>query len=537
MPRIPISKQPGLIQQQRSTVHASGAPGMNWKMEEGAALRQLGDSIGISGAQVGGALQKYANEAKETQNTLAATQAGNLYRSINTDLENRMAENPNEFDNFKDWATEAEKRYEDESKDFVGRMSPEFRAQFVERMNGIRAEALGRRVRIGIQAKVTADYNLFQSEFKNAAITGDEETARFLLDRERGRLISDQEYQMKLMDFERLRDAGAAKRLVDAGDDGIIESLKKRDDAGNFTEFSKMDTAYRDRLIRVAESNDAQRRSDENQMLLDRLNSGELVLPEDIDRAFADKTSPEAVKQKNQQKKIVSAFLRHQETAAKQAAREERADQREERKATLDNHEYKLLTYEFAADPAKRMKQYAELRNEILTRYAGDGPAVKRLIGQLDENLKSVTKPDSSYKKTYTYIRGKNKLDDMKGDFYSRYPGRGESWYSWFTNVYNDTDVVKTDNLAMAKLQYDAFIKANPQATTQDVDMFLEKLKKDVNRVETDKLMQFWQSYSVPNLGRTGALSQELDEIERVVKGRIAVFGRDKKFKRWKDEK
>ena len=115
----------------------------------------------------------------------------------------------------------------------------------------------------------------------------------------------------------------------------------------------------------------------------------------------------------------------------------------------------------------------------------------------------------------------------MKKDFYSRYPGREDKWY---INTYNDSRELKEDNFMMAKVSLDHFLRDNPSAKESDVEIFLQRLKKDVNYAECDKLVEFWASRITPQKKSGG-------EIERIVNGHIAVFGTDKKFKRWKDEK
>lgn len=540
MPRIPMSDKAGMIRHQRDTVPMSGTVGMNFNMNEGRAIADLGNviadagnKIGHSGMQIVSARNQFLAQEQETQNKLAATQARNLYRKINSDLEIRMAENPAEFSHFREWAVQADKQYSEDAKEFTDKMSEDFRKQFDTEMEGIRVESMKQRSLLGIHAKVTSDYNLFQEQFKDFALRGDLAECNRLLEEHRGNLISEQEYQQKKLDYNRLADFGEVKRLIEAGTPDIASRLKERDSSGNYTNFKHLESSARDRFMRVAEANDAQKRADENQYLLDRLNNGEQLTIADIDRAFEGKTSPEAVRQKNQQRSILRQFQKAQETARKQEARERQQEIEQEKRDAVNAHAYRILLHEFPADPARRQVEYATMRNEIFTRYAGDGATVKRLLSQLDETLKAKEKPDSSYKNSFPYLQGNRLLDGMKGKFYSRYPGRGESWYSFATNVYNDDSNLKATNFELAKLRFDEFMKANPQAKISDVENFLEKMRQDVNQAECDKLMEFWRDYRVPDL--SDVLNS--GEVERRTSdGRIAVFGSDKKFKRWKED-
>lgn len=540
MPRIPMSDKAGMIRHQRDTVPMSGTVGMNFNLNQGRTIADLGNviadagnKIGHSGMQIVSARNQFLAQEQETQNKLAATQARNLYRKINSDLEIRMAENPAEFSHFREWAVQADKQYSEDAKEFTDKMSEDFRKQFDTEMEGIRVESMKQRSLLGIHAKVTSDYNLFQEQFKDFALRGDLAECNRLLEEHRGNLISEQEYQQKKLDYNRLADFGEVKRLIEAGTPDIASRLKERDSSGNYTNFKHLESSARDRFMRVAEANDAQKRADENQSLLDRLNNGEQLTISDIDRAFEGKTSPEAVRQKNQQRSILRQFQKAQETARKQEARERQQEIEQEKRDAVNAHAYRILSHEFPADPARRQVEYATMRNEIFTRYAGDGATVKRLLSQLDETLKAKEKPDSSYKNSFPYLQGNRLLDGMKGKFYSRYPGRGESWYSFATNVYNDDSNLKATNFELAKLRFDEFMKANPQAKISDVENFLEKMRQDVNQAECDKLMEFWRDYRVPDL--SDVLNS--GEVERRTSdGRIAVFGSDKKFKRWKED-
>lgn len=539
MPKIPMSSKAGLLRHQRDTVPMSGAPGMNFNMAESRAISDLGNAIANAGSKIGNAgmqivsaRNQFLAQEQDTRNKLAATQARNLYRQINSDLEMRMAENPADFSHFREWAVQADQKYSDGVKEFTDKMSEDFRKQFDTEMEGLRIESMKQRSLLGIHAKVTSDYNLFQSQFKDFALRGDLTECNRILEEHRGKLISEQEYQQKKLDYGRLADFGEVKRLVEAGTPDIASRLKERDSSGNYANFKHLETSARDRFMRVAEANDAKRRADENQSLLDRLNNGEQLTIDDIDRAFEGQTSPEAIRQKNQQRSILRQFQKAQETARKQEARERKQEIEQEKKDAANAYAYRILSHEFPADPARRQVEYATMRNEIFTRYAGDGVTVNRLLSQLDDTVKSQEKPYSSYKNTFPYLHGKRLLEGMKENFYSRYPGRGESWYSFATNVYNDDPDLKATNFKLAVVQFDEFMKANPQAKITDVEEFLKKLRHDVNQAECDKLMEFWRDYRVPDLSNV----LNSGEVYRKMKdGRIAVFGSDKKFKRWKD--
>ena len=536
MPRIPLAEKPGMIQHRRSTVPMTGAPGMNFKMDEGRALANLGNAIenlGNTGIRMVSAVQQFHIQQQNTQDRLAATEARNLYRTINAELENRMAENPASFDDFRKWAEEADKKYADGAVEFTKRMSPDFRKQFEAEMKGIQAENLGRRLRIGIQAKVTADYNLFQTQWKDAALRGDPEECNRMLEEHRGRLISEQEYQQKKLDYNRLAAFGEVKRLVEAGTPGIVSRLKERDENGNYRNFTGLEETSRDRFIRVAESEDAQRRSDENQTLVDRLNNGEQVTLEQIDANFEGQTEPEAVRQKNQQRQIVRQFLNARNREKHQEAQDKARAARDRRNEEVNAHEYRLLAYEFSPDPAERKTQYAELRNEILAKYAGQGATAKRLLSQLNETFNAVAKPDSSYKNTFLYQNSMEYLKTLENEFYSYATPPEKKWYLFGAKKGEKASGdVTISNYNMMKIKLDEFIRRNPSASIQDARKFIDDAKKYINAQAVCNLISAWG-----NIRPDTSTNYADGEVERMVNGRVAIFSSDKKFIRWKDGK
>lgn len=518
MPRIPLSEPPGMIRHVSDAAPMRGAPDMSFGMETGRALSRLGERIADAGEKLGGAGMRYAGtrarflEAEQaTNDKLMATQARNWYKTLNAELSQRMAENPNEYEHFAEWARETDETYRNGVGAWTGRMSEQYRKEFESEMEGLRIENFKERSLIGIHAKVTNDYNLFQARFKDFADRGEETEVKRLLDEHRGSLISEQEYQQKLLDYRNLADFGAAKRAVEAGDAGIIAKLRERDADGAYVNFRHLETSRREQLLNRAVADDAGRRADENQALLDRLNGGDVISAEDIDRQFADRTSPEDVRQKNQQRAIVERFRRAREAEERQAAADERRERREQeheareerrerreaaaqerqlRRDEANLHEYRILSHEFPADPGRRQVEYAAMRNDILTRYAGDGETVKRLLTQ----------------KSWNYQYGARNLENRADRFYSRNPGYGGRWYSFLTDVYNDDAVLKASNYEMAKIHYDEFMRRNPDASARDIDAFLDKLQTDTNQAECDKLMEYWGSLRTPKLTRSGSL-------------------------------
>lgn len=293
MPRIPMSDR-GFVPHVDNSVRMTGAPGMGFGMENARALRGAANDLNDFSRDMlalGGAMKEFVEREAETQNRLAATNARNLYRAYNEELENRMAENPTQFQEFSKWADETDQKYLDDVRQYTDQMTTPFREQFNAEMEGVRINSLSQRRKIGIQAKVTADYNMAQTLLKDAAERGDMDGYMRILNENKGVLFSEQEYDMRKLEYDRLADSAAAKRMVDAcisnadGTDvppeqsfgksaAAVKQLREKNSEGSYVNFTHLSEDYRDRLIRAAETQKNKAELDYKQAFLAQANQG-----------------------------------------------------------------------------------------------------------------------------------------------------------------------------------------------------------------------------------------------------------------------
>lgn len=482
MPKIPMSNKAGAVQYQRSTVPLTNVPRIAPVVNHDAeALVNFGKEISNAGGRIFDAASglvsarnKFFQQLQDTEDRLAATEARNLYRTINADLKDRMSKNPAQFDKFEEWAQEADKRYADEVKSFTGKMSADFRKQFEAEMSGIRIENLGQRTELANHARVTANYNLFQSQWKDAALRGDLAECNRLLESERGKLINEQEYQQKKLDYARLADFGLVKRAVEGNVPGIIEKLKERNPEGGYVNFSGLEESARDRFIRVAESQDAVRRANENAILVDRLNSGEQITLEQIEKNFEGQTSPEALRQKLIQKEIVRKVL-HTRAGYKAKATEE------QRKRKLNAAEWDIYSYNFSSDPTVNKMEYAKLQDKINSEYAPYDEERKILHKQLDAVYLKKTQTEKSYKNTPIYKDGEKLIAIFKDQ------GRFFADKNW---SFRDDESKATVNLIekAIRLDLDHYIQDHPKATQEEVYKYLDSQINSYNKNTAEKI-------------------------------------------------
>jgi hypothetical protein len=525
MPKIPMPELSAPVGRVSNLSPVSGG-----KIQPVRQGEDIADALGgfkSSIERFGGAVAEFRKEQENTENELAAAEAQNLYTEINDALIRRMAENPGAFGEFEKWSNEADELFRKQERQFTDRMTPEFRKKYSLRMQANIIAHRKQRIMTGMQSKVTADYNLFQKLFKEAA-EQNQQQALNLLEQHRGKLISEQEYQIKKeIDLPRTFQFADARRRIDAGESGIIEQLEAQDSKGNYVNFTAVSPEKRRSLLSYAKAKDSQTRANENLAFLDMLNSGSPISKDTVEASFEGRTSPEDLRQKMEQLKMVDRFESARERATTAANEKKEKDD-------LNSMLFDIVTMKPPAGEYERAQAQADWERKIYTRFAGNGNAVHRLKQELSEVFKASNPQtaNQSYKNSYIYQYAFRFLSGMKKDFYSQ---ENEADRSWWNSDKEDSKEVVSANYKMAQVALDAFIKNNPHATNADVETFLQNLKKDVNKTEVGKLIGFWtERGTAPQAGKTPITS---GEVERSVNGRIAIFGKDHKFIRWKDGK
>lgn len=476
MPKIPVNRQTAMIQHVRATtpINAGGQHLQFYKSNTAEALINAGAKIGNASAELGQKMMAFSEKLQYTEDRLAATEAKNLYRNLQSDLQKRMTANPGQYDQFGEWAKETDKTYADQVQTITSRMSGDFRRQFDAEMEGLRKETIARRENLGMQGRVTADYTLFQAQWKDAALRGDLNECNRLLEYHRGNLITEQEYQQKKLEYNRFAEYGEVKRLVETDSPGIIGKLKERNDKGEYANYRNLEESARDRFLRIAEAKDSLRRSDENAELLEKMNAGEEITLDDIEAKFKDKKTPEDLRQYREQMQIVRKIL-HSRSGYKAKVTAEKEKQQ------YDNFRWTIYDYKFAADDATRQKQYALLRTEILTRYADDGEKRLALTEKLDARFKAAAEPQKSVHNTSLYKDGTALIDTFKMQ------GKLFADRNW--NVADDKRP-GTISLIEKKLRMDLedFVSANPDGKLTDLQKHLEEKTSIYNKSYVDDI-------------------------------------------------
>lgn len=488
MPKIPMANKPGMIQHQRANVPMSGAPGMNFRMDEGAALSRLGQSIadtgeklGRAGSRIVSAREDFYLQLQYTQDRLAATEARNLFYSINDELETRMIDNPAQFSKFGEWAAEADKKYADSVLDFTRKMSPDFRKQFDAEMAGIRERSLEERKRLGKRATVAACYNLFQSQWKYAALRGDLAECRRLLDYHTGKLISQQEREQKELESYHFADFGKVKNLIDAGSAEIAGELKAKDKNGNYLNFKALTISERDSFIRTAEANDARREAETDQKVLASFADGN-ILYSDEELKKQHEAGMLSDRQYHTYKGWNSEFLDKKKRAADyQATRQEKAvkaNRQQQLDALFSRVGYDENGFSRTLDDTDFSDAFDKIKKICGKDYS--------LYDDAMQKLNALRKKDLSFRKTPLYKDGDAMITLWKK---AGKMAAVKTGVIWDTSAGDTSDEANFFVERALRMDLENYCLEHPQANSKELYDHLAGKLEDYNRMELLKII------------------------------------------------
>lgn len=510
MPEIP-KVQTGLIPHVNASAPLN-SPGRLQFFDSGAAgnfiAAQKAFERGVS------ALAAFQKEAEETENRLSATEMKNRYMEMNNALVTRMKQNPGAFDKFEEWSNAMDEEFDGQSKEFLDRMTPEFRKQFEADFYAVRLEGRSRRIDSGMQAKVTADYNRFQTLFKNFAENDDAESAKKLLAEHRGRLISEQEYLTRLeIDLPRITQSVQARRLIDAGTPGIIQFLEEKDSQGVYQNLPNILPEQRTQLLNYAKAKDSRKRADENLLLVEELSNGKVVSRQSIEEKFANLSTPEDLRQKHEQLQIVDRF----ESASKRAST---AAKKEHFDRMANAEEVKIYTFQFSPDKNSAQKQYEDWRRKLLVTFSSDMNVFDKLMERLDTAYKSSREPARSYKKEPLFKAGQDILAGYKAQ--GMYAAGKERTGWWGISEKKDNSP-RTASYIDSLMESDlaGFVQDHPKASEDELKKFLDERISLYNKTTVADIaeMQFNKAKlrnnearvksrsSIPEEGSTGSFN------------------------------
>lgn len=499
MPKIPLAVRPEIQKAGEGAVPLRGGPGLNFGIDRGKdkLIDSLRGSIGAVGNMAAASLE-FKRQSDESKNTLMAAQTRTLYDTINAELEDFMTSNPGAYDQYEQKAREADKRYEEESRQFTGQMTQQFRAEFMEGMAALRQRSIGFRIKVANQAKASALLEGFKTEFDNAAMRGDRETAEMMLDRETGRLIGKEQADVLRDRFDMIYDGKAARDLADSGAPDAIERLKAKNEDGSYKEFPKMEQNYRDSVIRYTEHLRSRYEDEQMDLFVADVQAGKTISEDSV------------LKRTDIRQGTKNDFIKILRSVQNAKVKQQTAEQKQARQYARDALEFEIMEHSFSPDPVERDKQFAAFNRRICTEFAADDPAyATQLKTQLNESLKAAMKPDTSYKNSAAYQYGENLIGQLaaQGKFFAQKPGT--LWGTNETTGKADKPIMQyTEKLVRRDL--DNYLRNHPNATEKEVRDVITTMTEDYNKTLVDELAERSIVHSrantkiIPKEGQTG---------------------------------
>lgn len=445
MPRIPMSDR-GFVPHAENNVRMTGAPGMSFAMDKSQALNDTArvlEQLGQNALAITDSLVKYVEHDANIQNRLAATNAQNLYTAINEELTQKMAENPASFRDFTKWADDADKRYIDEVRQYTDQMTEPFRKQFEADMEGVRIKALSQRRSVAVQANATNKLNLMDAQLKYAAQRGDAPGYKKVLDECKGTLLTDEMYQVRLMDYDRLSDFYAVKSLVDAEDENILDKLKEKDSEGNFKNYQNLSQEDRDQFIRKAKADQIQRETEEEYRIRAEFNLGNIPTEDNLktDLRTGQITNKQFVQQMalvKQYKADKEAEERRIKTEAKQAAT---AAEQSLKEAFEASHHLGQPMYSTQAELNEALK-----KGEISPASYNDFSEYLKRVENARKAAETEARQDATRKAEA--LRDSYKFDIIQMDF----PNNPSEAYDLFKDTWDELKANVKDNKSLIDL-------------------------------------------------------------------------------------
>ena len=251
MPRIPLSEERHLLPQRHDAVRAPMSIAGDFGMDDSRARLHAADRIRGAGEKIAGAGLAFASALVDQENRLAAAEDRNLLTRLGGELETMIRNSPGASDEEKEnWIRGYQQKYEDERREFVDKMSANFRKQHDVEIAGIRTRFANNRNAIIIQGKVTRLYDHTMALAKNYALANDAENYKRTLGEARSGqvpLITQEQYDTLMLEYPRLADFGAAKRAVDANEVNIDKKLVEQKD-GKYVNFPNLTPQQREQL-------------------------------------------------------------------------------------------------------------------------------------------------------------------------------------------------------------------------------------------------------------------------------------------------
>ena len=544
MPRIPTLQVPNVQNASNNTIVSSV---QNGDLVRADALNNSLENVRKVLHHGMGLVNQYQQMRTDSEDILASAELKKLQASKFGEFQQKMAENPFEYEKFEEWRNEYENSFAEEALPIYSKMSDQRRKIMQEEMELQKEDRKNNVLNMMIQADATAKRERFISLYEDGVKRQDGIFLKELIKNCRGKIISDQEADNRLGEIERFSQWYEAKDQIASGAMDITSKLEERSESGAYKNFTQLSESDRSKLISYSRQVQAENIYNSNEEFRSKILTGEVITEEEINKDFESgkinraqfNDRLEVVKKLNalrQEKELQSQ--KELEKAELQKKREAASAAAEKFEHDVDAFDLRLLMFEFDPIKEKRMEQRNALQEEILKKYQAEHPDVAaRLYKQLnssfkaaDERLTDTNNKASSMrelKNQPNYVYAMQQMKSMINDGQFGYKEKGWLWSS--------TEEDKSGTIAsILPLKIDEFMQNNPDATQEQINNFLQDLKKQVNQTYFKDILSTWG-----NLNNTNYVKKKFNDNEilrQTRDGRIAVYNSENQFVRYEDE-
>ena len=544
MPRIPTIQVPNVQNASNNTIVSSV---QNGDLVRADALNNSLENVRKVLHHGMGLVNQYQQMRTDSEDILASAELKKLQASKFGEFQQKMAENPFEYEKFEEWRNEYENSFAEEALPIYSKMSDQRRKIMQEEMELQKEDRKNNVLNMMIQADATAKRERFISLYEDGVKRQDGIFLKELIKNCRGKIISDQEADNRLGEIERFSQWYEAKDQIASGAMDITSKLEERSESGAYKNFTQLSESDRSKLISYSRQVQAENIYNSNEEFRSKILTGEVITEEEINKDFESgkinraqfNDRLEVVKKLNalrQEKELQSQ--KELEKAELQKKREAASAAAEKFEHDVDAFDLRLLMFEFDPIKEKRMEQRNALQEEILKKYQAEHPDVAaRLYKQLnssfkaaDERLTDTNNKASSMrelKNQPNYVYAMQQMKSMINDGQFGYKEKGWLWSS--------TEEDKSGTIAsILPLKIDEFMQNNPDATQEQINNFLQDLKKQVNQTYFKDILSTWG-----NLNNTNYVKKKFNDNEilrQTRDGRIAVYNSENQFVRYEDE-
>lgn len=501
MAKIPIATRPNVTRHDTLATKLNAAPDINMGVEDYASLS---NSLIKGFNQVSQAYMQTQSSLKHAEDMLQGDELNLIEVRLDGDITDYVQNNPQDYENFGEHLKELEQKASDSRKECYNKMTPDMQKRARSNSELVAMKRQQQLQGTYIQARASAMLGDLDNKIGEYCRLGRSDEAINLLNRatesdgEHAPLLSTQQRDARIAEVNNQAEFYSVSDMI--GDnqgyevDGtfipVKEALQAKNSDGSYKYFTHLARENRQNLSNSARGKQAEYATEQSDLVAYKINRGELVTIDEYQAQLDNGQITtgqfnriDSILKQNEQAKEQAKVQQQQAITKQEQAKQAEATKQAEYSAT--RLEYDLITKEFSQDPNVRKEEYCELAGDIQESFLVEYPALAiKLRRQLDSCSKFAEKPDSSYKNGFNYKYGMEAIDSKKKSF-------SPAGTNWFNKSRHKDET--SANYQMAKVAMDEFIQNNPNASRDEIDVYIADLIVKVNETNIEDCMTFWR--------------------------------------------